>query len=151
MYPAFPVFPADNECAPLRFTHCLNQSFTATYATVSAHYDEQYFWLEFACFEKYPQPDYRFVLRFGEQPTELWLSSSQSKLIEGAVLLRDGGENLEGIYWGAKLGLPLTGQTLLCHGGSVYLCYDRAGECSSPFCDGWGRMEIVLEEKGKIF
>ena len=145
----FPLFPTNQLCAPLAFVHCLGKSFTATYATVSARYDDRRLWLNFTCFEKFPRPDYRFVLCIGEGETALsmWLSSTQAQLTEGARLVRDGGENLEGVYWGASVSLPLPGQMLLHQGTPVHLSYDRAGEKSSPFEGGVGELAIVLSKK----
>ena len=110
-----------------------------TFATLSAQRNEQELILSLSCFETFPNPEDRFLIEFGEAEGGLSLpfSCSQAELPEGVVLTRDGGENLEGIFWGARVSVPLLLLGPL-EGLPISVRYQRGGVVSSPFPNGVG-------------
>lgn len=131
----------DSFVCPMHFSHPLQigPCPELTYITLTAHSDpqEQQLCLHLTCFEKNPLPEYCFEIQFttASDPLILRLSSSESSLPHPDIQLhRDGGENLEGVFWGAWLNLPLS---LLPESElPVQLRYLRQGTVSSPFPQG---------------
>ena len=126
---------------PLRFCHRLqgDSRDEITFATLSAQRNGQELLLSLSCFETFPNPEDRFLIEFGEAEGVLSLSfsCSQAELPEGVVLTRDGGENLEGIFWGARVSVPLL--LLGAAGGAAYFCSLPAGKgCFLPVSNGVG-------------
>ena len=131
----------DSFVCPLHFSHLLQagQDQELTYITLTAHIDpqEQKLRLHLACFEKSPLPEYHFEIELGSSshPLSLQFSSSQASLPHpGITLHRDGGENLEGIFWGVWLDIPLS--LLPKQELPVRMRYLRQGTISSPFPHG---------------
>ena len=100
---------------PLRFCHRLqgDSRDEITFATLSAQRNGQ------------------------ELLLSLSFSCSQAELPEGVVLTRDGGENLEGIFWGARVSVPLLLLGPL-EGLPISVRYQRGKVVSSPFPNGVG-------------
>lgn len=131
----------DNFVRPMQFSHLLqaNRDRELTYITLTAHADlnEQLLCLHLACFEKNSLPEYCFEIELGvsSSPLTLRFSSSQSVLPHPDITLhRDGGENLEGIFWGAWLKVPLS--LLPEKEIPTQIRYARNGTISSPFPQG---------------
>ena len=126
---------------PLRFCHRLqgDSRDEITFATLSAQRNGQELLLSLSCFETFPNPEDRFLIEFGEAEGGLFLSfsCSQAELPEGVVLTRDGGENLEGIFWGARVSVPLLLLEPL-EGLPISVRYQRGKVVSSPFPNGVG-------------
>ena len=127
---------------PLRFCHRLqgDSRDEITFATLSAQRNGQELLLSLSCFETFPNPEDRFLIEFGEAEGGLSLSfsCSQAELPEGVVLTRDGGENLEGIFWGARVSVPLLLLGPL-EGLPISVRYQRGKVVSSPVSQrGWG-------------
>ena len=68
-------------------------------------------------------------------------------------LSRDGGENLEGVFWGANLVIPLSllkEHTLSDHQLPFSIRYDRGGVISSPFAGGNTLLNLFCAKKRKF-
>lgn len=125
---------------PLRFSYRLSGCDALTYITLTACRDADRLCFYVACFEKNPTPDHRFSFCFGQgdEMLQLSFSCSEASLPDSAITLsRDGGENLEGVFWGAELSVPLMllpdADTIPC---KISYCYNET--VSSVFQDGTG-------------
>lgn len=129
---------------PLRFSHRLSGCDALTYITLTACYDAERLCFYVACFEKNPTPDHRFSFCFGQgdEMLQLSFSCSEASLPDSAITLsRDGGENLEGIFWGAELSVPL----MLLPDTNAIPCkisYYYNDTVSSVFPNGTGALQL---------
>ena len=134
--------------APLRFCHRLQGGAgeEITFATLSAQRSHKELILSLSCFETFPDPEDSFLIELGGQtnPLSLSFSCSQAELPEGVVLTRDGGENLEGIFWGARVSVPLSLLGPL-EGLPISVRYQRGEVVSSPFPNGVGVLVLQGE------
>lgn len=130
---------------PLKFRFCLPGSdpdAPLTFVTLSASTDRQTLLLTFCCFETFPRPRDYFLVDLGkENPLSIRFSCDSAQLPDGVTLSRDGGENLEGVFWGAQLSVPLSLLPAL-QGLAVQLRYCRGSSASSPFPDGKGQLQL---------
>ncbi|NVB76366.1 hypothetical protein, partial [Phocaeicola vulgatus] len=106
--------------------------------------------LHITCFEKNPDPAYMFFLCFGSD-FAIRFSCKDTVLPDSRIQLsRDGGENLEGVFWGANLVIPLSllkEHTLSDHQLPCSIRYDRGGVISSPFAGGNTLLNLFCAEK----
>lgn len=100
--------------------------------------------LYLSCFESAPQPDWQFSLSLSDESSckEIRATLSAHSFwanCPSITLSRSGGENLEGVFWGALLELPLS----LLDGFQppvLRIVYQRGDVVSSPFADGSARL-----------
>lgn len=103
--------------------------------------------LYLACFESSPQPDWQFSLSLSDESSckEIRATLSAHSFwasCPSITLSRSGGENLEGVFWGALVEFPIS---LLngCHSPILHLTYRRDEVVSSPFADGSARLHCI--------
>ena len=98
-----------NLISPLPFCHRLSAEYEPlTYTTLTFHREGEVLCLHITCFEKNPDPAYMFFLCFGSD-FSIQFSCKDTVLPDSRIQLsRDGGENLEGVFWGANLVIPLS-------------------------------------------
>lgn len=103
-----------------------------------------------SCFESVPQPDWQFTLSLfdeasgaeGDDAICIHLSAhSFWASCPSVTLSRSGGENLEGVFWGALIELPLSLAESF-DSPALRLVYRRGEVVSSPFADGNARLHI---------
>lgn len=102
-----------------------------------------------ACFEVSPQPDWQFSLTLsdetaaGAELVKVGCSAQHASTSNPRITIsRSGGENLEGVFWGALVEFPIS---LLngCHSPILHLTYRRGEVLSSPFADGSARLHCI--------
>lgn len=101
-----------------------------------------------ACFEVSPQPDWQFCLALsdeaGARPLVKVACSAQHASTNDPhiTISRSGGENLEGVFWGVLVEIPIS---LLkgCQSPILHLTYRRGEVLSSPFADGFARLHCI--------
>lgn len=102
-----------------------------------------------ACFESSPQPDWQFSLTLsdetaaGAELVKVGCSAQHASTSNPRITIsRSGGENLEGVFWGALVEFPIS---LLngCHSPILHLTYRRGEVLSSPFADGSARLHCI--------
>lgn len=140
-----------NLISPLPFCHRLSAEYEPlTYATLTLHREGEVLCLHITCFEKNPDPAYMFFLCFGSD-FSIQFSCKDTVLPDSRIQLsRDGGENLEGVFWGANLVIPLSllkEHTLSDHQLPFSIRYDRGGVISSPFAGGNTLLNLFCAEK----
>lgn len=140
-----------NLISPLPFCHRLSAEYEPlTYTTLTLHREEEVLCLHITCFEKNPDPAYMFFLCFGSD-FSIRFSCKDTVLPDSRIQLsRDGGENLEGVFWGANLVIPLSllkEHTLSDHQLPFSIRYDRGGVISSPFAGGNTLLNLFCAEK----
>lgn len=136
-----PCFSDVDVCPPLRFTHLLSEQSdtlpleSITYITMTSWHTEQELVFSFTCFES-PSPDFMFQITLGEDcPLCLSFSGKDSQLVDGVTIRRNGGENLEGIFWGALVKVPLSLLPFSNH-FPCSVSYSRKNQLTSPFPKG---------------
>lgn len=140
-----------NLISPLPFCHRLSTEYEPlTYTTLTLHHEGEVLCLHITCFEKNPDPAYMFFLCFGSD-FSIRFSCKDTVLPDSRIQLsRDGGENLEGVFWGANLVIPLSllkEHTLSDHQLPCSIRYDRGGVISSPFAGGNTLLNLFCAEK----
>lgn len=140
-----------NLISPLPFCHRLSAEYEPlTYTTLTLHHEGEDLCLHITCFEKNPDPAYMFFLCFGSD-FSIQFSCKDTVLPDSRIQLsRDGGENLEGVFWGANLVIPLSllkEHTLSDHQLPFSIRYDRGGVISSPFAGGNTLLNLFCAEK----
>lgn len=115
-----------------------------TYITVNLCVTESALCFAFQCFEAADKAfPFSLTLRADceSAPLSLSFSCQDASLPNGVTLTRNGGENLEGIFWGAFIEIPLS----LLPPSDSYLCrlsYLRNQTESSPFPGGTALLKI---------
>lgn len=140
-----------NLISPLPFCHRLSTEYEPlTYTTLTLHHEGEDLCLHITCFEKNPDPAYMFFLCFGSD-FAIQFSCKDTVLPDSRIQLsRDGGENLEGVFWGANLVIPLSllkEHTLSDRQLPFSIRYDRGGVISSPFAGGKTLLNLFCAEK----
>lgn len=139
---------------PIPFCHRLSKDHEPlTYTTMTTCCNDQNLLIHITCFEKNPNPAHTFRMSFGEENKKMEISfSSQEAFLpsEQMILTRDGGENLEGVFWGAALTIPLflLNEYILSDNQLPFsICYERDGVVSSPFSGGKTLLGGICAEK----
>lgn len=140
-----------NLISPLPFCYRLSAEYEPlTYTTLTFHREGEDLCLHITCFEKNPDPAYMFFLCFGSD-FSIQFSCKDTVLPDSRIQLsRDGGENLEGVFWGANLVIPLSllkEHILSDHQLPFSIRYDRGGVISSPFAGGNTLLNLFCAEK----
>ena len=140
-----------NLISPLPFCHRLSAEYESlTYTTLTLYREGEDLCLHITCFEKNPDPAYMFFLCFGSD-FSIQFSCKDTILPDSRIQLsRDGGENLEGVFWGANLVIPLSllkEHTLSDRQLPFSIRYDRGGVISSPFAGGNTLLNLFCAEK----
>ena len=123
----------------LCFSHSLleNSDFPLTYCTLNISHGEMFILFSFRCFEAVPDLSCRFYLKIsGKNFVSCDFSAEDENFSSDKItLFRYGGEDLEGIYWGADLKIP---SELLFSKENYTLSikYQGKNQCSSPFPTG---------------
>lgn len=140
-----------NLISPLPFCHRLSAEYEPlTYTTLTLHHEGEDLCLHITCFEKNPDPAYMFFLCFGSDFLSGFPAKTPSCRTAAIQLSRDGGENLEGVFWGANLVIPLSllkEHTLSDQQLPFSIHYDRGGVISSPFAGGNTLLNLFCAEK----
>ena len=115
-----------------------------TYITVNFCVTESALCLALRCFENTAEPfPFSLILDTDSEtpPFSLSFSCQDTSVPDGVTITRNGGENLEGIFWGVFIEIPFSLLPL----SDSYLCrlsYLRNQTESSPFPNGTALLKI---------
>lgn len=120
------------------FSHSLLNPAPAplTYCTLTIDHSSDFLHFSFSCFEKTPDPSGRFFLSILQEPAMSYDFSAfdENFPLAPASFTRYGGEDLEGVFWGAKLSLAKN--QLPTSPFTLFVKYQSDLQISSPFPQG---------------